>query len=88
MVFGGGIIPEEDIPLLKEMGVAKVFTPGAPTTRDRRVGPRELRRRLDREGLTRLSAAAAGPVVSGIRSMLGADGLVLTVTGCGAALPA
>ena len=33
VVFGGGIIPEGDIPLLKEMGVAEVFTPGAPTTR-------------------------------------------------------
>ena len=32
MVFGGGIIPEEDIPVLEEMGVAKVFTPGAATT--------------------------------------------------------
>jgi methylmalonyl-CoA mutase, C-terminal domain len=32
VVFGGGIIPEEDIPLLQEAGVAKVFTPGAPTT--------------------------------------------------------
>ena len=32
MVFGGGIIPEEDIPLLEEIGVAKVFTPGATTT--------------------------------------------------------
>ena len=30
-VFGGGIIPEEDIPVLEEMGVAKVFTPGATT---------------------------------------------------------
>ena len=30
-VFGGGIIPEEDIPLLEELGVAKVFTPGATT---------------------------------------------------------
>ena len=27
----GGIIPEEDIPVLAEIGVAKVFTPGAPT---------------------------------------------------------
>jgi methylmalonyl-CoA mutase C-terminal domain/subunit len=33
VVIGGGIIPEADIPLLKEMGVAEVFTPGAPTTR-------------------------------------------------------
>jgi methylmalonyl-CoA mutase C-terminal domain/subunit len=32
VVFGGGIIPEEDIPLLEEIGVAKVFTPGATTT--------------------------------------------------------
>jgi methylmalonyl-CoA mutase C-terminal domain/subunit len=30
-VFGGGIIPEEDMPALAEMGVAKVFTPGATT---------------------------------------------------------
>lgn len=28
VVFGGGIIPEEDVPVLKEMGVATVFTPG------------------------------------------------------------
>jgi methylmalonyl-CoA mutase C-terminal domain/subunit len=28
VVFGGGIIPEEDIAKLLEMGVAKVFTPG------------------------------------------------------------
>ena len=32
VVIGGGIIPEADIPLLKEMGVAEVFTPGASTT--------------------------------------------------------
>ncbi len=32
VVFGGGIIPEDDIPLLEQMGVAKVFTPGATTT--------------------------------------------------------
>ncbi len=30
-VFGGGIIPEEDISTLHDMGVAKVFTPGATT---------------------------------------------------------
>jgi methylmalonyl-CoA mutase, C-terminal domain len=30
-VFGGGIIPDEDIPVLEEIGVAKVFTPGATT---------------------------------------------------------
>lgn len=32
VVFGGGIIPDEDIPKLAEIGVSKVFTPGAPTT--------------------------------------------------------
>ena len=32
VVFGGGIIPDEDIPMLEEIGVAKVFTPGAKTT--------------------------------------------------------
>jgi methylmalonyl-CoA mutase, C-terminal domain len=31
VVFGGGIIPAEDIPLLEQLGVAKVFTPGATT---------------------------------------------------------
>jgi methylmalonyl-CoA mutase C-terminal domain/subunit len=30
VVFGGGIIPDEDIPGLEKLGVAKVFTPGAP----------------------------------------------------------
>jgi isobutyryl-CoA mutase small subunit len=29
VVFGGGIIPDDDIELLTEMGVAKIFTPGA-----------------------------------------------------------
>jgi methylmalonyl-CoA mutase C-terminal domain/subunit len=32
VVFGGGIIPEDDIPELEKLGVAKVFTPGATTT--------------------------------------------------------
>src|SRR5690349_10025065 len=31
VVFGGGIIPEDDIPELEKLGVAKVFTPGATT---------------------------------------------------------
>jgi methylmalonyl-CoA mutase C-terminal domain/subunit len=31
-VFGGGIIPEADLPELERLGVAKVFTPGATTT--------------------------------------------------------
>jgi len=32
VVFGGGIIPDADIPDLAKLGVAKVFTPGATTT--------------------------------------------------------
>ena len=31
VVFGGGIIPEADIPELAKLGVATVFTPGATT---------------------------------------------------------
>jgi len=31
VVFGGGIIPEEDIPTLKQAGVRQIFTPGAST---------------------------------------------------------
>jgi methylmalonyl-CoA mutase C-terminal domain/subunit len=30
LVFGGGIIPEDDIPRLREAGVRGVFTPGTP----------------------------------------------------------
>ncbi len=32
VVFGGGIIPEADIPELEKLGVSRVFTPGATTT--------------------------------------------------------
>ena len=32
VVFGGGIIPDEDIPELERLGVAQIFTPGATTT--------------------------------------------------------
>jgi methylmalonyl-CoA mutase C-terminal domain/subunit len=31
VVFGGGIIPDADIPELTRMGVARIFTPGAST---------------------------------------------------------
>ncbi len=30
VVFGGGIIPDDDIPFLKKKGVDRVFTPGTP----------------------------------------------------------
>jgi methylmalonyl-CoA mutase C-terminal domain/subunit len=31
LLFGGGIIPDEDMPALTAAGVARVFTPGAST---------------------------------------------------------
>lgn len=31
VVFGGGIIPEDDIAQLESLGVAKIFTPGTTT---------------------------------------------------------
>jgi methylmalonyl-CoA mutase C-terminal domain/subunit len=30
LIFAGGIIPESDIPQLKQAGIAAIFTPGAP----------------------------------------------------------
>jgi methylmalonyl-CoA mutase C-terminal domain/subunit len=44
LVFGGGIIPDGDIPKLKELGVAAVFTPGTPM----RTIAEWLRESLDR----------------------------------------
>ena len=32
LVIGGGVIPDDDIPYLKEKGIAEVFTPGTPTS--------------------------------------------------------
>jgi methylmalonyl-CoA mutase cobalamin-binding domain/chain len=32
LVFGGGIIPKEDIPKLKERGIEEIFTPGTATS--------------------------------------------------------
>ena len=45
VVFGGGIIPDADIAELTQLGVAKIFTPGAPTTEivawvNKTLGPR------------------------------------------------
>jgi methylmalonyl-CoA mutase C-terminal domain/subunit len=31
VVMGGGVIPEEDIPALKRLGIAEIFTPGTDT---------------------------------------------------------
>jgi len=32
LVIGGGVIPQEDIPLLKDAGVQEIFLPGTTTT--------------------------------------------------------
>ena len=45
VVFGGGIIPDADIAELAQLGVARIFTPGAPTTEivawvNKTLGPR------------------------------------------------
>jgi len=32
LLFGGGIIPDEEIVALEKMGISKLFTPGAATT--------------------------------------------------------
>jgi methylmalonyl-CoA mutase C-terminal domain/subunit len=32
LLTGGGIIPEDDMAVLKEMGVGRLFAPGTPTT--------------------------------------------------------
>jgi len=33
MVIAGGVIPAEDIPYLKEIGIKEIFTPGTPTSK-------------------------------------------------------
>lgn len=42
MLFGGGIIPEDDKAELERVGVAKIFTPGAPTEEAIRFLKREI----------------------------------------------
>jgi methylmalonyl-CoA mutase C-terminal domain/subunit len=32
VIFAGGIIPKEDVPVLKEKGIEEIFTPGTTTT--------------------------------------------------------
>lgn len=32
LIVGGGVIPDEDIPGLRESGIAEIFTPGTTTT--------------------------------------------------------
>ncbi len=54
VVFGGGIIPDDDIARLEAAGVAKVFTPGHHDAGDRGLGPGHVSAAAD----TRRSAAA------------------------------
>lgn len=32
LLVGGGVIPDDDIPFLKDNGIAEIFTPGTPTS--------------------------------------------------------
>jgi methylmalonyl-CoA mutase C-terminal domain/subunit len=32
VVFAGGIIPEQDVPKLKALGIREIFLPGTPTS--------------------------------------------------------
>ena len=32
LLVGGGVIPDDDIPFLKENGISEIFTPGTPTS--------------------------------------------------------
>lgn len=50
LVFGGGIVPDEDVAELKKLGVAEIFKPGALTTEivewvEKNVRPRVEARR-------------------------------------------
>lgn len=50
IVFGGGIIPDQDLPQLKEWGVGKVFTPGASTQDAAEYLRTEVQRRWQSQG--------------------------------------
>ncbi len=45
LVFGGGIIPHEDIPTLKEKGIIEVFQPGTDTQEIIETITQEVRKR-------------------------------------------
>ncbi len=49
LLFGGGIIPEEDMHKLKEMGVGMLFTPGTTTTQAIEYVKNEVGRRQREE---------------------------------------
>jgi methylmalonyl-CoA mutase, C-terminal domain len=47
LVFGGGIIPDEDMPELEKLGVAAIFKPGASTQEIIDWVEREIRPRVE-----------------------------------------
>jgi methylmalonyl-CoA mutase C-terminal domain/subunit len=47
VVFGGGIVPDEDATALKKLGVAAIFTPGTSTQQIVDWIERELRPRVE-----------------------------------------
>lgn len=52
VVFGGGIVPQEDIGSLKKIGVKRIFTPGAPLEEIvkfvKSIPPKKTKRRAER----------------------------------------
>ncbi|MGY2894728.1 cobalamin B12-binding domain-containing protein [Deinococcus sp. UYEF24] len=50
LVFGGGIIPDQDLETLTELGVGQVFTPGASTEDAATYLRREVQARWERQG--------------------------------------
>jgi methylmalonyl-CoA mutase C-terminal domain/subunit len=46
-VFGGGIIPEEDLPFLRKSGVRAIFTPGATTAQVTEWVAKNIRPRVE-----------------------------------------
>lgn len=47
IVFGGGIVPKDDLAKLTELGVARIFTPGTATTEIVEWVEREVRPRVE-----------------------------------------
>ena len=47
LVLGGGVIPQEDIPLLKDKGIQEIFTPGTTTTETIEFIRKNLKRELN-----------------------------------------
>jgi methylmalonyl-CoA mutase C-terminal domain/subunit len=45
ILFGGGVIPDEDIPALEAAGFRAIFTPGTPASRVVEFIEREMRTR-------------------------------------------